>query len=144
MNVFVIGNLTDNVELKQSKNGEKFFANFSIAENVTKDKAFFHRCVVFGKTAEYLYNNAQKGDSVVIFGRLEPEEYPSKADPTIKQKSYKIIVSELKLFSKHKNDAPSNYQVNPKTNKKAVEENSFNDFPEFDDPFGDLNPDDNI
>lgn len=144
MNVFVIGNLTDNVELKQSKNGEKFFANFSIAENVTKDKAFFHRCVVFGKTAEYLYNNAQKGDSVVIFGRLEPEEYPSKADPTIKQKSYKIIVSELKLFSKHKNDAPSNYQVNPKTVKETPTNDSLGDFPEFDDPFGDLNPDDNI
>ena len=75
--VFLTGNITHDLEIKDLSNGTKFMS-FKFATNrkyrksdgEEVDEATFIKCVTFGKTAEHLHRLAGKGAPLVIMGRL--------------------------------------------------------------------------
>lgn len=70
--------------------------SFSIADTYGKDdkkKTTWHNITAFGSLAENLVNSVSKGDTVIVTGRLEQEEF-TKKDGT-KGKSTKIIADEI-------------------------------------------------
>jgi single-strand DNA-binding protein len=69
---------------------------FSVADNYGKDdkkKTTWHNVVVFGKLALNIASTFTKGDSVIISGRLEQEEYTKKDGS--KGKSIRVIADEV-------------------------------------------------
>lgn len=71
---------------------------FTVAVTIGKDdkkKTSWFNVVCFGKTAEHASASIQKGDTVVIVGRLEQEEY-TKKDGT-KGKSTKLVADEVAM-----------------------------------------------
>lgn len=67
--VILLGNITENPEIKKSKSGKKC-AYFSIALNA-KDKTTYANCIAFEKNAELLQNYFAKGDFIGVTGRLD-------------------------------------------------------------------------
>jgi single-strand DNA-binding protein len=81
MNKFMIsGRLTKNVEMKYTS-GNVAIANLTVAVNRKfvkqgeERKADFFNCKAFGKTAENINNWFQKGDPIMIIGRVEIEAW---------------------------------------------------------------------
>jgi single-strand DNA-binding protein len=71
---------------------------FTVASTTGKDdkkKTSWFNVVCFGKTAENASASIQKGDTVVIVGRLEQDEF-TKKDGT-KGKSIKLIADEVAM-----------------------------------------------
>lgn len=84
MNVITIsGRLTKKPELKQTKNG-KNITDFSIAINRgVKDTdgeyiTDYVNCRVWNKVAENLCNYQDKGDYIIVQGRLQNDSYTDK------------------------------------------------------------------
>ena len=75
---FIIGNLTRDPELKTLPSGTQV-ASFGVATNRvfrdregnSKEDTQFHNIVVFGKTADNIYQYLKKGSSVLIEGRIQ-------------------------------------------------------------------------
>lgn len=70
--------------------------SFSVADTYGKDdkkKTTWHNITAFGSLAENFASSASKGDTVIVTGRLEQEEF-TKKDGT-KGKSIKIIAEEI-------------------------------------------------
>ena len=80
--ITISGNLTADVELKQTQSGVSV-CRFTVAVNrkYAKDgdkKTDFFRCIAWRKSAEFLANYAGKGTQIVVEGHLEQEEYTDK------------------------------------------------------------------
>lgn len=76
-NVTLIGNLTKDVELRQTNSG-KDVATFSVAVSEgygDKKKTNFIGVRVWGQPAKYLAQYAHKGDTVAVSGSLEVDAY---------------------------------------------------------------------
>ena len=70
--------------------------NFSVADTYGKDekkKTTWHNITAFGQLAENVANSLNKGDTVIVTGRYEQEEF-TKKDGT-KGKSVKLIAEEI-------------------------------------------------
>jgi single-strand DNA-binding protein len=128
--VFLIGNITKDIELKSTPSGNSV-ASFGLATNRTwKDKngqkqeqATFHNIVAWGKTAEVIKQYCTKGSMIMIEGRIDNRTYDKK-DGT---KGYisEVIVENFQFGPKSGNagssDFKSNYSPKP-NNKKEMEE----------------------
>jgi len=77
------GNLGRDPELKHLQTGN-VVANFTIAVRQNKKDAptRWVKVAVWGKAAEYVGNYVKKGDSVVLFGRVEMPEIFTRRDGT--------------------------------------------------------------
>lgn len=81
--VILIGNLGDDPEVKETKNG-KHVANFRVATNTrwndastgeVKERTEWHRVVAWGKTAELVGEYLAKGRQVCVEGRLQTRKW---------------------------------------------------------------------
>lgn len=75
--VNIIGYLTKDPELRQTKNG-KSFCKFIIAVNSgfgENKKTFFVNCIIWNNGAEALCKNGRKGFRVAISGHIETSTY---------------------------------------------------------------------
>jgi len=82
--VILLGNLTRDPEIRYTPNGTPV-ANFAIAVNrrykqgeETKEEVCFVDIVVFGKQAESCGQYINKGDSVLIDGRLQQRRWETE------------------------------------------------------------------
>lgn len=66
----LIGNLTRKPELKENKDGKKY-TFFTVAVNLSKDKAEFIDCLSGGTTAENVCKYLDKGSKVYVSGRFD-------------------------------------------------------------------------
>ena len=101
--VFLIGRLTKDPELKYSQSG-KAFCRFSLAvtKEFNRNETDFFDCVSWNKTAEIMAEYLKKGKKIVIQGRLETGNY-EKDGKNIK--TYSIIIDKFEfLDSSGKND----------------------------------------
>ncbi|CAB0985368.1 single-stranded DNA-binding protein [Corynebacterium diphtheriae] len=82
----IVGNLGKDPELKQSQNGGKSYAKFSVSWSERQKDAtgqYFDgptvwiQCTAFGRMAENLANSLSKGDRVIISGNMRLEEWQS-------------------------------------------------------------------
>lgn len=81
--VILIGNITKDIELRQSNSG-KFVVEFSVAINNGKDQqgnelpADFINCTAWNKTAEVLSKYATKGTKVGIEGAMKTQTWTAE------------------------------------------------------------------
>lgn len=96
MNTITIhGTVGQDPELRYS-GSQMAILTFSLADNYGKDdkkKTTWHNIVVFNKLAENVASSISKGDTVLITGRLEQEEF-TKKDGT-KGKAIKVVADEV-------------------------------------------------
>ena len=93
--ITITGKLGQEPELKYSQAG-KAVVTFTVADNYGKDekkKTTWHNVIAFGSLAEHFASTCTKGDTVIVSGRLEQDEF-TKQDGT-KVKSMKIIADDL-------------------------------------------------
>jgi len=110
--VNVAGNLTREVELKQTQSGTSIL-NFGIAVNERvknnqtgewSDRPNFFNCVCFGKRAEGLAKVLSKGQKVAISGRLRYNQWENEKGE--KRSNVEIVVNDVDFMSR-RNDSQS-------------------------------------
>ena len=113
----LIGNMGKDPELKDV--GGTSVCNFSLATNRTwkdkdgakQEKATWHSCVAWGKTAETISNYVKKGQQLYIEGRIDNRTYEKEAGT--KGYASDIVVEKFAFVgTKADNEAPK-----PKTNE---------------------------
>ena len=110
--VQIIGNLTQDPELRQTPNGQSV-CTVGVATNrswtdkntgQTQEKVEFHNVVLWGKLAEITAQYMKKGRQVYIEGRLETRSWEAQDG----QKKYRTeIIGENMLMLGNKGDAPA-------------------------------------
>ena len=121
--VFLIGNTTKDIELRQSNSG-KFVVEFSIAINNGKDQqgnelpADFINCTAWNKTAEVLSKYATKGTKVGIEGAMKTQTWTDQQGNN-RYKTY-VLVDRVELLSRpqqQQNPAQVANQYEPQYNQ---------------------------
>ena len=106
MNKFIgIGNLCKDLELRQTNSGKYMLSNSIAIRNDFKNSdgeydSEFVNIQVWGKTAEYLAQYAQKGMKVAIEGRLVTRAY-DRADGT-RAYSMEVVCSSVEILGNKK------------------------------------------
>lgn len=75
------GNIGRDAEMKQSKDGSKSWAEFSIGVSVGSSqspKTMWVKCLCFGKLGERMMIYATKGSSVYVSGKIDISPYIGK------------------------------------------------------------------
>jgi len=93
--ISIHGNIGQEPDLRYTPSGMAV-VEFSLGDSYGKDekkKTTWHNVVAFGALAENFAGSAAKGNSVVVVGRYEAEEY-TKKDGT-KGKSIKVVADEI-------------------------------------------------
>lgn len=75
------GNVGRDAEQKQSKDGTKYWAEFSIGVSVGSSnhpKTIWIKCMCFGKLGERILERATKGASVYVSGKIDVGAYIGK------------------------------------------------------------------
>ena len=119
-----LGNLGNDVELIETQSGMSI-GKFSLATNNRVknsegeyvNKASWHRCVAFGKTAEIIAQYVKKGDQLHIDGRIEYGSYENKDGVTVY--TTEIIVEKFNFV---KGGGSTNTQNQGMTNKGQEQE----------------------
>lgn len=125
MNKFIgIGNLCRDIELKTTNSGKSYLQNSIAIRNDYKNTdgeydSEFINIVVWGKTAEFLVQYAQKGMKVAVEGRLTNRSY-DKADGT---KGYitEIVCNSVELLS----------NTSQKSTEQQIEQDETDPYKEF-------------
>lgn len=87
----IMGRLTQSPEVFTSENG--YVVRFTIANNGYKEETYFIPCVAFSKNADTVKNHLDKGDQIVVVGKLTQRTYQAK-DGT-KRTAFEVIVNEI-------------------------------------------------
>jgi single-strand DNA-binding protein len=93
--ITIHGNVGGEPELRYTQGGMAVI-EFSVADTYGKEdkkKTTWHNVIAFGQIAENFAASAAKGNSVIVSGRYEVEEY-TKKDGT-KGKSVKVVADEI-------------------------------------------------
>lgn len=93
--ITIAGNIGQQPELRITASGMAV-VDFTVATTHGKDekkKTSWFNVVCFGKTAENVAASVNKGDSVIVMGRMEQDEY-TKKDGT-KGKSTRLVADEV-------------------------------------------------
>lgn len=90
----IMGRLTKDVELKESKKGTKY-VNFTLAvpRKSDKEQTDFIECIVFGSLAEVIVKYVEKGNRIIVEGELNIDTYEDKEGKL--QKQVKCIVNDF-------------------------------------------------
>ena len=140
--VQLIGNITQDIELKQTPSGQNV-CSFSLATNrnwtdgsgVKQEVAEFHSIVLWGKLAEIAGQYLHKGKKVYIEGRLQTRNWEAQ-DGTKRYKTEIVGENMIMLDGARSNDTSNSYQNTEsssgaikKSQPKQEEEISIEDIP---------------
>lgn len=90
--ITLLGRLTQEVHLSQANHTE--YTRFSIAVDRNRsDGVNFINCVCFGKLAEALSNNCEKGRQILVFGRLQMSSNKGRT-------YYSVVASEITFLQR--------------------------------------------
>jgi len=103
--VQLVGNLGMDPEVRTTENGKKL-ARFSVATNENYKTASgewitdtqWHNLIAWGKTAEMVEKKLQKGNEVMVEGKLVHREYTDKTG--VKRKVSEVQINELVKLDK--------------------------------------------
>jgi single-strand DNA-binding protein len=87
----IMGRLTQSPEVFTSENGN--VVRFTIANNGYKEETYFIPCVAFSKNADTVKNHLDKGDQIVVVGKLTQRTYQAKDGN--KRTAFEVIVNEI-------------------------------------------------
>ena len=68
--IILVGNVTDDPDVRQSKSGEVDFTTFRLAVSNGKEKALFFPVTAFGKLGETISLYVKKGQQLLVEGRI--------------------------------------------------------------------------
>jgi len=102
--VMLMGNLTRDVELRQTPNGNQSVANFGIACNrkfktqsgEEREEVTFVDCEAWGRTGEVMKEYLSKGRPVFIEGRLKLDSWEDKEGK--KQSKLRVVVENFQFI----------------------------------------------
>lgn len=121
--VILIGNITKDIELRQSNSG-KFVVEFSVAINNGKDQqgnelpADFINCTAWNKTAEVLSKYTTKGSKISVEGAMKTQTWTDQQGNN-RYKTY-VLVDRVELLSRpqqQQNPAQVANQYEPQYNQ---------------------------
>ncbi|MEA1987418.1 MAG: single-stranded DNA-binding protein [Candidatus Marinimicrobia bacterium] len=133
--VILVGHLGQDPELKAVSDGFHV-VNISVATNETykkkgdseyTDKTEWHRCVAFGKTADYISNYITKGRLVYIDGRLRTRKWQDKSGND--KYTTEVMIETITMLGKGDN-SQGNFNkasANTNTNTNANDNNQAQD-----------------
>jgi single-strand DNA-binding protein len=112
--VILIGRLGQDPESRSLPSGDGL-ANFSLATNEVyndksgqqKDITEWHRCVAFGKTADYINNYVRKGRQVYVEGRLKTRKWTDRDNQT--RYTTEVNVDTVMLLDRRDDGASGGY-----------------------------------
>ena len=93
-NVVLIGNISTDLELKQTMNG-KSVCQFNLAINGYGEKTDFVPVQVWNKQAENLVKFQQKGSKIGVVGRISVDNYEQEGQ---KKTFTKVIAHEVEFL----------------------------------------------
>lgn len=103
--VKLIGNITQDIEVKKTPNGNSV-TNFGLATNRSykmgdewKEETAFHNIVVWGNDSDYLGQRAKKGTRIFVSGRLQTRSW----DGNDGEKKYRteIVADKVILLDRY-------------------------------------------
>jgi single-strand DNA-binding protein len=110
--VILLGNLTRDPEVRYIPSGTAV-ASFAIAVNrkykqgeETKDEVSYIDIVVFGKTAENCGQYLNKGDAILVEGRLQQRRWDDK-DSGQKRSKVEVVAQVVNFMPKRTGGGPS-------------------------------------
>ncbi len=92
--LILTGNLGADPETFFSGDGDPV-TSFNLAFKVGKDKTGWIRCVGFNKQAEVVEKYLHKGARIIVFGRLDPQEWETEDNQ--KRKSFQVIIHSIEF-----------------------------------------------
>jgi single-strand DNA-binding protein len=139
--VILIGNITRDLELRYTPNGQAV-VDFSIAVNrrfkdqsgQTQERADFIPVEAWGRQAEIIKQYLSKGSSIYIEGRLQQDSWEDKTDGTKKSK-LKVVAQQVQFLDRAKNqdtadkDGAKWAKEAPSKSAKTEEENLDEEIP---------------
>ena len=125
--VILIGNITKDIELRQSNSG-KFVVEFSVAINNGNElPADFINCTAWNKTAEILSKYATKGTKVGIEGAMKTQTWVDQQGNN-RYKTY-VLVDRVELLGgrpqQQQNPAQVANQYEPQYNEPLYQQQSI-------------------
>ena len=131
-NVCIIGNITKDLELKETESGTKY-TRFSIAVNrKLKDGEYgtdFFNIVAWRGTAEFITNYFGKGKKIGIVGKLQTNIYTDKDGN--ERTGVDIVVNEAYFVEKkvqEGNSTPEAQTTDSEAKNSATDEDIYADF----------------
>jgi single-strand DNA-binding protein len=130
--VILVGRLGQNPEQRATPSGTSV-TNFSLATNETyktqdgqyNDNTEWHRCVAFGKTAEYIGNFFTKGRLVYVDGRLRTRKWNDASNVT--HYTTEVLVDTAMLLDRNpQSDSSGVYTPSPQKNNQSGNQNKQN------------------
>ena len=135
--VILLGNLTKDPEIRYTPNGTAV-ANFSLAVNRrfkqggdVKDEVCYIDIVVFGKQAESCSQYINKGDSVLIDGRLQQRRWETEDGQ--KRSRMEVVAQSVQFMPKRQGSVPSDFV--PDEGSGSGSGGAFNDVSDDETPF---------
>lgn len=93
--VFLMGNLTRDVELKQTQSGKAYArAGIAVKRPFSKDAVDFFNLLAWNQTAEFLSKYFAKGSKALIEGRLQTNSYEKDG---VKINSVEVVVENIEF-----------------------------------------------
>ena len=123
--VQIIGNITKDIELKETSNGVKY-TRFSVAvnrptkkEDGTYETDFFN-VVAWRKTAELVKNYFGKGKKIAIVGKLQTSKYTDKDGN--ERTATEIVANEVHIIERKNAEAPAEEKTEDPMSDKVFAE----------------------
>lgn len=129
--VVLVGRLGQNPEQRATPSGTAV-TNFSVATNETyknqsgeyQDSTEWHRCVAFGKTAEYIGNYFTKGRLVYVDGRLRTRKWQDNNNVTHYTTEINVDTAMLLDRAQQQPDGGGVYAPQQNNNRPAAQQQS--------------------
>ena len=96
------GRLTQTPELRTTEKGT--IVRFTLAVDYNRDETTFINCVAFNDRANLVFGKLDKGDQIVVVGKLHQNNYTAK-DGT-KKSTLEVIVNEIDFVNVKAKDQP--------------------------------------
>ena len=127
----VIGNITQDIEMKQTPNWQNVVStsiatneNYTDKEGNKQQKVEFHNIVAWGKTAELMNNYLGKGSKIYAEWKLQTRNWEKE---WVKFYRTEIIVQNIEFLSKKPETAEPKPETTPKPH--PADEISIEDIP---------------
>lgn len=95
--VILRGRLVKDSILEFAKGKGTAICKFTLANNITKEKAIFINCVGFNKLAEIMGEHLKKGQEIIIEGQLNQNTYEGVTYTNIIVNQFEFIGSGKKV-----------------------------------------------
>lgn len=137
--VILVGNITADIELKETPSGAKV-ASFSIATNrywknkegMKESNATFHNIVAWNRTAEVVAEFMKKGSKILVEGYLDNRSW--EAEDGSKRYRTEVVAESIQLLPSARSGDP--LPEEPKTEEAKRTAPAYSDEPALEDiPF---------